>query len=148
MIIEIINETNIDIDEGLIRRAVVAAIGCDDFGDDIEVEIEIEVSVLIVDDDEMRAINYEHRGKDATTDVLAFPLELAVPTVPRHLGDIVISIDRAHAQAAEYGHCLERELAFLAVHATLHLLGHDHDTVENEGIMFALQDKILSDMGL
>ena len=68
---------------------------------------------------------------------------------PRTLGDIVISIDRARAQAEEYGHSLRREIAFLAVHSTLHLLGYDHETGEaDEREMFARQDKIMNEIGI
>ena len=65
------------------------------------------------------------------------------------LGDIVISLDRAHAQAIEYGHSFERELAFLCVHSVLHLLGYDHEGGgEDERIMFDCQREILDGMGL
>ncbi|MDR2167224.1 MAG: rRNA maturation RNase YbeY [Clostridiales bacterium] len=107
-----------------------------------------EVSVLFVNDAEMQSLNALHRNKDATTDVLAFP-QYEADELARMggefvvLGDIIISIDKARAQAREYGHSLERELAFLTVHGILHLLGHDHDTPEGEREMFALQNEIL-----
>lgn len=109
-----------------------------------------ELCITIVCDEQMKELNNSHRNKDATTDVLSFPqyekseinkLEYAV------LGDIVISIEKAQAQADEYGHKLERELAFLTIHGTLHLLGYDHETNEvDEKEMFALQDKVLEEM--
>ena len=65
------------------------------------------------------------------------------------LGDIVISLERADAQAKEYGHSYERETAFLTVHSMLHLLGYDHETSEeDEKEMFARQEIVLSVMGL
>ena len=64
-----------------------------------------------------------------------------------HLGDIIICIDIAMAQAYEYGHCVERELAFLAAHGFLHLIGYDHECAEDEAVMIAMQKKILSYIG-
>jgi len=139
--IEIINECNEDLSmyEKLIKTAFVAAVAVSSLAAG-------EVCILLVRDDEMQAINLENRGKDATTDVLAFPQYQPNETFPQDfcvLGDIVISIDKARAQAAEYGHSFERELTFLTIHAALHLLGHDHDTKDAESEMFALQKQIL-----
>ena len=64
------------------------------------------------------------------------------------LGDIMISVDKVFAQAEEYGHSIRRELSFLAVHGTLHLLGYDHMTDEDSKNMFALQDEILDYIGV
>ena len=120
-----------------------------------------EVSLTITDDEGIRAINAETRGIDRPTDVLSFPMlefdadgdvidaELDTDDGFLLLGDIVIDAERAHAQAEEYGHSMRRELAFLTVHSTLHLLGYDHvDDPEGERIMFAKQDKILDKMGI
>ena len=88
---------------------------------------------------------------DRPTDVLSFPSNEgdALSAVPDgFLGDIAISIDRAKAQAEEYGHSFERELSFLTVHGCLHILGYDHMNDEERQEMFALQDKILNDMGI
>ena len=91
------------------------------------------VSLTFVRDPEMRALNRTHRGKDAPTDVLSFPLhpadefERARADKPeRMLGDIVISVDTAARQAAEYGAPLAREVQRLLIHGLLHLAGHDH----------------------
>jgi probable rRNA maturation factor len=101
----------------------------------------VEVDVLITDDDRMRALNRQYRDRDQTTDVLSFPSGArALPALPRHLGDIVISAQRARRQAAEIGHGLSRELRFLALHGVLHLLGYDHET--DDGEMLALQSRI------
>lgn len=120
-----------------------------------------EVSLTITDDEGIRAINAETRGIDRPTDVLSFPMlefdadgdvidaELDTDDGFLLLGDIVIDAERARAQAEEYGHSMRRELAFLTVHSTLHLLGYDHvDDPEGEWIMFAKQDKILDKMGI
>lgn len=126
-----------------------------------ECDFDAEVSITFVDSEEIRALNNEHRGKDAVTDVLSFPIlefdedgniinsefdfddELVV------LGDIVICAKRAKEQAEEYGHSFEREIAFLTVHSMLHLLGYDHEGSENqEQEMFAKQREILKKMGI
>ncbi len=93
----------------------------------------LEVSVLITDDATLQQFNRDYRSIDAPTDVLSFGDEqssafVANPDLPRYLGDIAISLDRVLAQAADYGHSAERELAFLAIHGALHLLGYDHET--------------------
>ena len=68
--------------------------------------------------------------------------------MPRVLGDIVISIPKAHEQAEEYNHSFMRELGFLTVHGFLHLLGYDHETSEDEKEMFTRQKDILEQYGL
>jgi probable rRNA maturation factor len=101
-----------------------------------------EVSVTIVNDEEIHRLNREYRGIDAPTDVLSFELGGEL------LGDIVISIETAVRQAKEYGHSLEREIAFLTIHGMLHLLGYNHELKTDERIMFAKQDEILQKLGL
>lgn len=113
-----------------------------------------EVAVTIVDDEEIHRLNREYRQVDRPTDVLSFPQwdpgeEWGSPQgEPLPLGDIVISLPRAKEQAELYGHSLERELGFLAVHGFLHLLGYDHETAEEEEDMFSRQEAILSQVGL
>lgn len=109
------------------------------------------VAVRVVDDETIHEINREYREVDRPTDVISFPAEegeeiLAPPD--GFIGDIVISYPRAEEQSAEYGHSVRRELSFLAVHGTLHLLGYDHMKEEEAGEMFALQDEILDEMGI
>ena len=108
-------------------------------------------SVTVVDDGAIQALNREYRGLDRPTDVLSFPMEegegiLAAPD--GFLGDIVISLPRAQAQAEEYGHSLLREVSFLTVHGALHLLGWDHMEQEEAGRMYARQEEILQNMGV
>ncbi|MBQ7290130.1 MAG: rRNA maturation RNase YbeY [Clostridia bacterium] len=116
-----------------------------------------EVSVSFVDNEEIHKLNLEFRGKDKPTDVLSFPMweddELGGDIDPAlgavMLGDIVISTERAMEQAEEYGHSFTREVCFLAVHSTLHLIGYDHETSEaDEKYMNDTQEKILAKMGL
>ena len=102
-----------------------------------------EISLLLTDDLTIHALNKAYRGIDAPTDVLSFPL-----SEDDALGDIVISMERAVAQAAEYGHSFERELAFLVVHGMLHLLGMDHMTEDERRSMEKTQRQILAVMGL
>jgi probable rRNA maturation factor len=119
-----------------------------------------EVVVSLVDDARIQELNREYRGKDMPTDVLSFAMleeeedepeiyfeteeEAAEVTM---LGDVIISVPTAKRQAEEYGHSLERELAFLAVHGFLHQIGYDHMTEEDEKEMFARQDAILDAAG-
>lgn len=88
------------------------------------------LSLSLVRDPAIRALNRQYRGKDRATDVLSFPLlepaELAGGTEPKLLGDVVISVDTAVRQAADYDAPLRRELERLLIHGILHLLGHDH----------------------
>ena len=92
-----------------------------------------EVSVSFVDDEEIHRMNLEYRNVDRSTDVLSFPLtengeyEVSPDTGCVPLGDIVISLEHAQAQAEEFGHSFEREVAYLTVHSMLHLLGYDHE---------------------
>ena len=109
------------------------------------------LEVSFVDDAAIAALNQAHRGKDGPTDVLSFPAPADFPRppgAPRPLGDLVVSIDRAMAQAEEYGHSFDRELGFLLAHGLLHLLGHDHETPDEAKAMFARQDELLAASGL
>lgn len=109
-----------------------------------------EVAVTICDNEYIRDLNSQYRGIDRETDVLSFPLsDFDIPAGPKSLGDIVISIDKAITQAEEYGHSLRRELCFLCVHSTLHLLGFDHEVGEEERIkMEKMQEEILQALNI
>lgn len=110
-----------------------------------------EVSVTFTDDADIQVMNRDYRNIDRPTDVLSFPLfdEDFGDGEKVALGDVVISLERAAAQADEYGHSLEREVAFLTVHSVLHLLGYDHEEGKaQESEMFAKQEDILAGMGL
>ncbi|MBZ5577738.1 MAG: rRNA maturation RNase YbeY [Acidobacteriia bacterium] len=80
---------------------------------------------LVTTDAELRRLNREYRGKDATTDVLSFP---AGSILEHFLGDVAVSAARARAQAREFGHTVEQEIQILMLHGVLHLLGMDHET--------------------
>lgn len=114
-----------------------------------------EVSLTIVDNEEIRELNNEFRGKDSVTDVLSFPMsengeyDIDPETDRIMLGDIVISAERARQQAEEYGHSFEREMCFLATHSMFHLLGYDHEiSEEEEKIMFQKQNVVLDRLGI
>ncbi len=125
---------------------------------------QLEVSVSFVGEDEIRELNKEYRNNDNVTDVLSFPAvenpDRGVINVEEHaadlnpetwllnLGDIIICLPRAKAQAKEYGHSLKREVAFLALHSLLHLLGYDHMMPEDEQQMTALQTEILDKLNI
>ncbi len=111
-----------------------------------------EVVVVISDDAVLRDLNTRFRGVAAPTDVLAFADDTRGPLVggggqfPRYLGDIVISIDRARAQAEAAGGTLMQELQLLTVHGLLHLLGHDHAEPAEKARMWAAQAAILQSL--
>lgn len=122
-----------------------------------KIEFPCEVEVLIVSGDTIRQINREYREIDRVTDVLSFPLYETMEEAESDilndqnvlLGNMVICLDRAKEQAEEYGHSLQREICFLTVHSTLHLLGYDHETDKREeSIMFQKQREILENMGV
>ena len=133
----------------LVRKACVATLKCEGFTD------MAEVNVTFVDDFEIRYINNEFRSIDASTDVLSFPLgengvyDTNPETDAKMLGDIVISVEHAFAQADLYGHGIDREIGYLTVHSMLHLLGYDH---VNGGVekmrMREKEEQVLSLLGL
>ncbi|MBQ4583830.1 MAG: rRNA maturation RNase YbeY [Bacilli bacterium] len=103
-------------------------------------------SIIFVDENEIQKINKEYRGIDKITDVISFAFEDNANVVYndiRILGDIYVCIPRMIDQAKEYGHSEKRELSFLIVHGLLHLLGYDHQTKEDEEIMFNKQELVL-----
>lgn len=119
-----------------------------------DIEPHTEVSIVLGNDEYIHALNLAYRGKDCPTDVLSFALnegdEPEVIDGPEEvlLGDIIISLETATRQAAEYGHSLERELAYLTVHGILHLLGYDHMTEEEKQEMRQEEEHILSLLGI
>ena len=155
MEIAVIDESNYlkENQDTLIQEVIAQAAQHLNLGEDYEVDISI------VSDQEIHELNRTYRGIDRPTDVLSFALEetteddplgqVALPTdLGRFLGDIIISYPRTQAQAEDYGHSLERELAFLAVHGFLHLNGYDHQSPEEEAEMFGLQEEVLTEYGL
>ncbi len=119
-----------------------------------DISVQTEVSVVLGNDQYIHELNRQYRGKDCPTDVLSFALnegeEPEVIDAPGEvlLGDIIISLETATRQAEEYGHSLERELAYLTVHGILHLLGYDHMTEEEKSEMREEEEYVLSLLGI
>ena len=124
-----------------------------------------QVNLVLVDNEEIKRVNTEFRGIESATDVLSFPMipfetpaDYAVAeedescfdldTDELLLGDIMISAERAAAQAKEYGHSVKREFCFLVAHSMLHLLGYDHMEPDEAAVMEAKQAKALEDLGI
>ena len=139
----------------LIEQVIISA------AKELKLEDNFEVSITIVDNKRIHEINKEYRSIDRPTDVISFAIEDNDDefeiffdeldddiALPRLLGDIFISMDKAEEQAEEFDHSIEREIGFLTVHGFLHLNGYDHQTEEEEKEMFALQDIILEENGL
>lgn len=106
-----------------------------------EAEENSSVNLLFCDDARITRLNSAFRGKNNPTDCLSFPSGES-----NNLGDIAVNVNRAFKQAKQYAHSPLRELCFLAVHSTLHLMGYDHEPDEAE--MFALQEEILNEIGI
>lgn len=107
-----------------------------------------DLSLILGDDDQLHELNLQFRGVDAPTDVLSFPDGAVDPDSGQpYLGDILISVPRAEAQAAAGGHPLVDELQLLVVHGVLHLLGYDHTDEDEKARMWELQAQILNDLG-
>ena len=141
--------------EEQLREVVIAALAAQG------VTLPCEINILLTDDAGIRGINNTMRSIDAPTDVLSFPMfeipEGCVPGVGCSdpdsglvpLGVMCLSMERAAAQAEEFGHSVERELAYLAVHSVLHLLGYDHmDEGEQKARMRAREEAILGSLGI
>jgi len=102
-----------------------------------------ELGIAIVTDARVHALNLTYRRQDRTTDVLSFPSD-----TPGVLGDIVIARGIARRQAREQGHSLQTELRILALHGLLHLIGYDHERVEDRGRMRRVEERLRKRGGL
>ena len=141
--------------EPLLRRVISAALEAEGM------DLPCEINVLLTDDEGIHQVNLDMRGVDRPTDVLSFPMfDLSPGEKPGEehedpdtglvpLGDMCISLERAAAQAEEYGHSVERELSYLAVHSVLHLLGYDHmDDGPMKAQMRRREEHILEGLGI
>ena len=148
MVIEVLNRQRlVRIDNPGIARlieATLAAVGREG----------ANLTAVFVRDRAMRDLNYRFRDQHRATDVLSFPAQeenagegFSVTDEPEFLGDIVVSVDRAHVQAQDAGHSLERELKELVMHGTLHLCGYDHETDRGEmnRLELRLRKKLLTE---
>lgn len=123
--------------EKIVEKSIEAALKEIDFTDDYE------VSVSFVGDEEIHELNRDYRGVDRTTDVLSFPMDDEFTNM---LGDIVININKVIEQAKEYGHSEKREISYLTVHSTLHLMGFDHEEEEDKKEMRAVEDRVMENL--
>ena len=145
---EFINQTNEQLDEyeALFNEIIEATFKM------LAVEDACELSCIIVDNKEIHRINREYRQIDRPTDVISFAYEDAecfeLEGMPRQLGDIFISLDKAKEQAESYGHSFKREFCFLFTHGLLHLLGYDHIEKDDEEKMLRIQKSILEALGI
>jgi len=133
----------------LVRKAINTTLALEGF------ENSAQISVTFTDNEGIRRLNNDFRGIDKPTDVLSFPMmdfedtdEPPVDDAENMLGDIVLSLEKAQEQAESFGHSVEREIAFLCIHSTLHLLGYDHINASDEIQMRIAQRKALEAMGL
>ena len=139
----------------LIRKVIRTALAAEGM------TLPCEVDVLLTDDEGIHAVNLDMRGVDRPTDVLSFPeFDLTPGEHPDEmdadpgtglipLGDMVISMEHVAAQAQEYGHSRQRELAYLVTHSVLHLLGYDHlDEGPQKAQMRGREEAILTELGI
>lgn len=133
----------------LLRRACSATIELEHFPDNAE------ISITFTNDEEIKKLNSRFRNVETSTDVLSFPLgengvyDINPESGARMLGDVVLSLEHADAQARLYGHSFEREVAYLTVHSVLHLLGYDHVNGGLEQMkMREKEEAVMETMGL
>lgn len=146
--------------EPFIESVILAALDAE------QCPYEAEVNVILTNDEQIHEINKQYRSIDRPTDVLSFPLiDYEIPgnfdgiedfaedyfnleTGELMLGDIIISVDKVYEQAQNYGHSVQRELAFLVAHSMFHLMGYDHMEEEERIVMEKKQSELLADMGI
>lgn len=144
------NDTNEDLDLEIIRQKALKTIEevlkVENFNENAE------VSLSIVDKDTIHKLNKDYRNVDMETDVLSFPMDEEAFDDEGNpiflLGDIVICLDVARNQAAEFGHSLEREMMYLICHSTLHLLGYDHIEEDDKVKMRAKEKEVMKNLGV
>ena len=136
-------ETKFPFPENLLERAANAALEHESRS------LDSELSIILTTDARLHELNLNYLGVDAPTDVLSFPASETDPeTGASYIGDILISIPRAQAQAGAAGHPLESEVQLLVVHGVLHLLGHDHADAKEKARMWKAQAEVLAHLGL
>lgn len=146
----IANDTNEDLDLDLIRKkaekTITEVLRVENISENVE------VSLSIVDKETIHKLNKDYRNVDRETDVLSFPLDEegfdneGNPLIL--LGDIVICLDVAEDQAADFGHSLEREIMYLICHSTLHLLGYDHIEEDDKKVMRSKEKEVMKNLGV
>src|SRR5919108_5187835 len=136
-------ETEFDFPNHLLERAANAALAHQ------AQPLDSELSIILTNDARLHELNLNYLAVDAPTDVLSFPASETDPeTGARYIGDILISMPRAQAQAEAASHPLEWEVQLLVVHGVLHLLGYDHAEAAEKARMWKAQAEILERLGL
>jgi probable rRNA maturation factor len=128
--------------ENLVMRIAEVCLKMEEFDPDWE------VSVSFVTNDEIRELNSQYRGKNEPTDVLSFPMDDEFGLEEKLLGDIVISTQKVIEQAEEFGHSLDREIAYLTVHSMFHLMGYDHIDLQDKVIMRSREKEAMKILGI
>lgn len=111
----------------------------------------VELSIVLADDDFVRGLNRDYRGRDRPTNVLSFPGQGPAPRVegaPVLLGDVVVAYQTASGEAADEGETLSGHLCHLVVHGVLHLMGRDHLTGAEAERMESMESHILAGLGV
>lgn len=146
-------------EEELISKLKDTIIKCADI---LLPDVKCNVGLTICDNEYIKELNSEYRGKDSATDVLSFPIldaksagkviysdiDKDPETGELMLGDIVISYERAKEQAEEYGHSVEREVCYLSIHSMLHLVGYDHEIPSDKTLMREKEESILTKLNI
>jgi probable rRNA maturation factor len=136
-------ESKSPVSKDLLKRAVNVALVHQ------SASLDSDLTIVLTDDARLHELNRDYLGVDAPTDVLSFPAAETDPeTGARYIGDILISVPRAQAQADTGGYPLESEVQLLIVHGVLHLLGHDHAQAKEKTRMWKAQAEILERLGL
>ena len=137
--IEIENRSGVDAPESEVMKLMEFSIK------ELGLHSECELSLAFIGDEEMEELHIKWMDLPGTTDVMSFPMDELKPNDPEPgiLGDIVISPVVAREQAIKAGHSYEHEVKILAAHGLLHLLGYDHQELEDEKVMFALQEDLV-----
>ncbi len=110
------------------------------------IEGNFEVSISFVENAEIRELNRQYRNVDSETDVLSFPMEDEFDLGSPILGDIIISIEKADEQSIEFGHSIEREIAYLTCHSMFHLMGYDHMMEEDKIVMRNKEKQVMKNL--
>ena len=138
IVIQTEKDLSVEINRQMLQKAIAMALS-------MHGKKDLDVTLRLTNDEEMHQLNLEFRKQDKPTDVLSFNYNFIDPETDReYLGDIIISIESAIHQAEEHNFTINQELAFLAIHGTLHLLGYDHQLPENEDSMFQIQEEIFN----
>ncbi|UEM20955.1 rRNA maturation RNase YbeY [Skermanella mucosa] len=149
--------------EGRVEAAARAAFAAAEHPDVLRTAAAAEMSLVLADDDMVRTLNRDYRGKDKPTNVLSFALlddaglddagdaddDLAAhPGMPILIGDVILACETVRREASEQGKPVEDHLTHLVIHGVLHLLGYDHETDPDADRMERLETSILAGMGI